>query len=311
LIDLFCSWHKMAAFKFEMLKLSIISSTDSRTPVSPDVTDPGVQTWRENDGTVCAYGYVASGLHWMHFPGLGSYCFSSHSDEVIAFAQPSTRLDWIWDTYYRSILPMALQVVGKEALHASGIQTERGTIAFCATSESGKSTIAYGLSRRGYRLWSDDAVVFEISDRVVSTLLLPFRIRLRPAAAQYFGCSQTDSRSSTKDEVVSQVEVKAVPLAAIYLLERGGSSKIVEIQRILPIRAFPAVLSHAYCFSLNDMERKRRMMHAYLALVREVPVCTVRFSGGIEKLPQILDGIEQEIVHASMNTHEKGMGQSA
>jgi hypothetical protein len=292
-----------------VLKLSI-TSTDSRTPVLPDLTDPGVQTWREHDGTVCAYGYVATGLHWMYFPGLGSYCFGNNSDEVMAFAQASTPLDWIWDTYYRSVLPMALQVVGKEALHASGIQTEEGTIAFCATSESGKSTIAYGLSRRGYRLWADDAVVFEISDRVVSTLPLPFRVRLRPASAHYFGRSQTDARSPAKDDFISQFEVKPVRLAAICLLERRDGSEPVEIQRILPIRAFPAVLSHAYCFSLQDMERKQRMMHTYLALVREVPVCTVRFSGGIEKLPQILDGIEQEIIHASLATQEKGMDRS-
>ena len=292
-----------------MFKLSITSG-DSRTPVLPDVTDPAVQTWREDDGTVCAYGYVASGLYWMHFPDLGSYCFSNHSDEVIVLAQPSTRLDWIWDTYYRSVLPMALQVVGKEVLHASGIQTERGTIAFCATSESGKSTIAYGLNQRGYRLWADDAVVFEISERVVSTLPLPFRIRLRPGAAQYFARSQTDARSPTKDDFISQVEVKPTPLAGVCLLERGESSEIVEIQRSLPIRAFPAVLSHAYCFSLQNMERKQRMMRAYLALIRELPVFTIRFSSGIEKLPQILDGIEQEIIHASLSTHDREMDHS-
>jgi hypothetical protein len=298
LIDLFCSWHKMATFK--MLKLSI-TSADSRTPVLPDVTDPAVQVWRENDGTVCAYGNVANGSCWMHFPGLGSYCLSNDSDEVIAFAQASTPLDWIWDTYYRSVLPIMLQVVGKEALHASAVQTTGGTVAFCAISESGKSTIAYGLSQRGYRLSADDAVVFEISDRVVSTIPLPFRIRLRPASAHYFGHSQTDARSPTKNDFASQVAVKSTPLLGVCLLERGETSEPVVIQRLSPIRAFPAVLSHAYCFSLQNMERKQRMMHAYLALVRKVPVCTVRFSRGIEKLPQILDGIEQEIIHARLS----------
>ena len=108
-----------------MLKLSI-ARTDLGTPVLPDLTDPSVQVWHENNGTVCAYGYTASGQHWMHFPGLGSYCFSSHSDEVIAFAEPSARLDWLRDTFYRSVLPMALQVFGKEALHASAVETAYG-----------------------------------------------------------------------------------------------------------------------------------------------------------------------------------------
>ena len=39
------------------------------------------------------------------------------------------------------------------------------------------------------------------------------------------------------------------------------------------------------------------MMHAYLALVREVPVFMIRFSVGLEALPQLLESIEQEIIH--------------
>ena len=233
----------------------------------------------------------------MHFPGLGSYCLSNHSDEVIAFAEPSARMDWLRDTFYRSVLPMALQVFGKEVLHASAIETAYGTIAFCAISESGKSTIAYGLSRRGHPLWADDAVVFEISDRGVWAHPMPFEIRLRPASAQYFGYSQNDADNSTSGDYLSQANVKPVPLAAVCLLERGDRLEPVRIHRMLPIHAFPAVLSHAYCFSLQDMERKRRMMHAYLALVREVPVFTIRFSTGLEALPQLLESIEQEIIH--------------
>ena len=96
---------------------------------------------------------------------------------------------------------------------------------------------------------------------------------------------------------LSQVNVKPVPLAAVCLLERGDRLEPIGIHRMLPVHAFPAVLSHAYCFSLQDMERKRRMMHAYLALVREVPVFTIRFSTGLEALPQLLESIEQEIIH--------------
>jgi hypothetical protein len=279
-----------------MLKLSI-ARPDLATPVLPDVTDPTVQVWHENDGTVCAYGYVARGQYWMHFPGLGSYCFSRHSDEVIAFAQPSARLDWLRDTFYRSVLPIALQVFGKEVLHASGVKTAYGTIAFCAISESGKSTIGYALSRRGHPLWADDAVVFEISDGEVWAHPMPFEIRLRPASARYFGYSQNDNHNPTRCDFVSQVNLKPVPLVAVCVLERRDLLGPVRIRRILPIHAFPTVLSHAYCFSLQDMERKRRMMHAYLALVREVPVFSIRFSTGLEALPQLLESIEQEIIH--------------
>jgi hypothetical protein len=282
--------------KRQMLKLSIVRA-DPGGPAVPDFTDPTMQVWYENDGTICAYGYTTRGQQWMHFPDFGSYCFSSHSDEVIAFAKPSARFDWLRDTFYRSVLPMAQQVFGKEVLHASAVKTAYGTIAFCAISESGKSTIGYGLSRRGHPLWADDAVVFEISDREVWAYPMPFEIRLRPASARYFGYSQNDADNSTSGNYLSQVNVKPVPLAAVCVLERRDLLEPVRIRKILPIHAFPTVLSHAYCFSLQDMERKQRMMHAYLALVREVPVFTIRFSTGLEALPQLLESIEQEIIH--------------
>ena len=52
---------------------------------------------------------------------------------------------------------------------------------------SGKSTIAYGLHRRGYRLWADDAVALEVSESAITALPLPFDVRLRPATAALFG----------------------------------------------------------------------------------------------------------------------------
>jgi hypothetical protein len=232
----------------------------------------------------------------MHFPGLGSYCFSQNSDKVIAFPESSARFDWLRDTFYRSVLPMALQAFGKEAVHASAIETADGTIAFCAISESGKSTIAYGLSQHGHPLWADDAVVFETSNRGVWAHPIPFEIRLRQASARYFGFSQTDADNPTSCDFVSQVKVKPVPVAAVCILERGDPLEPIRIRRKLPIHAFPAVLSHAYCFSLQDMERKQRMLLAYLDLVRTVPVFKIRFSTGLEALPQLLDSIEQEII---------------
>ena len=55
------------------------------------------------------------------------------------------------------------------------------------------------------------------------------------------------------------------------------------------------MLAHAYCFSLQDIERKRLMMQHYLDLTVNVPVFEICFQAGLEKLPTILDSIEQVI----------------
>ncbi len=274
-----------------MLSLTLtIANTDS--PIVPDPNDSALEVWRENDGTICAYGHRMQEQYWLHFVGLASYCFSQSADQVVAYPQPSAQIHWVWDTFYRSVVPIALQALGKEALHASAVLTNRGVVALCAVSETGKSTLSYGLTQRGYSQWADDAVVFDRCDRAILAQPLPFTTRLRPASAEYF--------DSSSDSALILPESNApIPLIAIAVMERAAlDEKVsVEISRITPAQAFPAVLTHAYCFSLQNTERKQRMMHAYLDLVKKIPVFSICFSAGLEHLPQILDAIETQIIH--------------
>ena len=65
--------------KKEMLyKLPKLTITEPEAAVRPlpSVADCGLHVWRENDGTVAAYGYTMGGLHWMYLPGLASFCFT-------------------------------------------------------------------------------------------------------------------------------------------------------------------------------------------------------------------------------------------
>lgn len=285
-----------------------LTIADVESPVCPDPTDLALEVWRENDGSICAYGHVVQEQYWIHFVGLASYCFSQTSDQVIAYPQPSVQLEWVWDTYYRSVVPLALQALGKEALHASAVLTQRGVIALCAVSETGKSTISYGLNQRGYSLWADDAVVFDSSDQTNSSdqmivaKPLPFTTRLRPASADYFDYHSTNVSGDMNSKLMWPSAKQPSPLAAIVVMERAPDSegkRTVEICRISPAQAFPAVLTHAYCFSLQSMERKQRMMHAYMNLVKKIPVFTIRFSAGLDQLPHLLEQIETQIIHSA------------
>src|SRR5919106_5320553 len=128
--------------------------------------------------------------------------------------------DSILDAYYRSVLPMALQAQGAEVLHASAVLTPRGVLALCARSGTGKSTLAYGLSRRGYPLRADDAVAFENSGAQINVRPLPFSIRLRPDAAAFFDQAHVPLSLALMPDSVTQVEERLTPLAALIVLER-------------------------------------------------------------------------------------------
>lgn len=267
-----------------MLTLAVVRAS---APALPRIDDPGVETWLDTDGTPAAYGGSRDGRHWMVLPRVGSFWFSNGSETVEAYPDESVADEVVADSFRRIVLPMALQARGREVLHASGVLGPHGVVALCAVSETGKTTLAVGLAERGFGLWADDAVAFELREDAVRALPLPFTIRLRPASAEFFGRD-----GSAEPELGEEA-----PLAAICVVERlpDGGPMAVEIEPLDSVEAFPAILTHAYSFSLADDCRKEQMVREYLELVTRVPVLRIRLREGLEGLPQILDAIEQAV----------------
>jgi hypothetical protein len=146
------------------------------------------EVWCDNAGAICARGIATGGDGWMEVPGVAVFRFDRERRAVTAIARPGVEPDLLLDNYHRAALPMALQFFGLEVLHASAVRTANGVVAFCATSETGKSTTVAGLSRRGHALWADDAIPFEIDDSPIGVraMSVPFRLRLDAAPAEFF-----------------------------------------------------------------------------------------------------------------------------
>jgi hypothetical protein len=267
-------------------------SPDIVTPLLPEAADSPIRRWLTRDGRVAAYGYSAAGARWLHFPGLATFRFVV-PDEVTAIAPRAPEPERIVDVYRRIVLPLALQAFGYEVLHASAIVSGDGVVAFCALPETGKSTVAYGLGRRGYGLFADDAVVFRAFPGQVQAIPLPFRMRLRPLTRSFFA-RHGDSRDG---DHVRRSGRSPRSLAAVFVLERVERSgrASAEVRRLPPGAALPAVLSHAHSFSEHDPVRKRRLVEQYLALVAGLPVFQLRFPPGLEGLGNVLDEVERAI----------------
>ena len=146
---------------------------------------------------------------------------------------------------------------------------------------------AVALAHRGFTLWADDAVAFSVdqNDRVLSSPL-PFSPRLRPGPIQ---AHLERPAQRTKNARLTRI---------VLLRPDEGRSGDPELERLPPIEAFPAVLPHAYCFSLDDTERNREMVRDYLLLVERVPVWTLRFRRRPEELPRISGALERFVSSA-------------
>lgn len=251
-------------------------------------------TWHDAAGGVVAYSRTEAERFWMELPGLATFCFDERSDSVVAAPHPGIAAEAVAELYWHSALPLVVQARGGEVLHASGVLMPLGVVALCGASKSGKSTIAYGLHRRGYRLWADDAVALEVTERAITAVPLPFDVRLRPATAALFGLGERAARLAGSGDPSEPLGRAPAPIEAVCVLDRGcggpGSKMLAPLKASA---AYPALLANAYCFSLEDPARKRLMLDRYLSLVARVPVLALAVPDGLEGLAAILDELER------------------
>jgi hypothetical protein len=282
-----------------MLKLTI-KQTGIPLPPPSVVPDPAVQIWRDTSGAVYAYGETSGDECWMHVFGVASYHFTRDGDEVAASVAAGARTDLVLDAYRRRVLPLAVQVRGCEVLHASAVRSPAGVVGLSGDSQTGKSTIAFGLSRRGYPLWSDDAFAFELNQGRASSIGLPFEIRLRPRTASFFEVEAPPRRSMANQ--LTSGHNKA-PIALICTLRRADDqAQPVKIRRLPFSEAFSSMLSHACWFTFADAADKRRVIGNYMELVATTPTYNVCFKSGLENLTPVLDAIEEVIQKANSSS---------
>jgi hypothetical protein len=260
----------------------------------PNDSEPTLEVWRDRDGRVTAYAHTARGSHWVRLPGVAVFGYDPEQDEVTAVVDSGMSRPEVAEAYRRVVLPMIQQARRSQVLHASGVRTAAGVVAFCGTSGTGKSTVAYGLARRGYPVWGDDAVCFATSERGMESIQLPFDLLLRAPTASFF--------DSASESVIPQTEgdaTEAVRLEAVCVLRADDSTSSsgspVRLLALASGEAFTATLQHAYTLSLSDTDHRTRLVDDYLELVATTPVYDVSFEHGLDWLDVVLDAIEQRL----------------
>jgi hypothetical protein len=256
----------------------------------------------DRDGVPWAYGFRRAGELWLEVPDLVTFHLPAGSAMLTArtaSADDSVDSDAVLDAYYGTALPFVAQAtLGLEVLHGSAVVVpSQGCVAaFCGMTESGKSTVAYGLAVRGYRRWSDDALAFRVDDgQSVTAVGLPFAVKLREDSAAHFGAS------SEGLEIMEDFAWKPARLGAVFLLEPFDSEhfrKTVVVERLGSADALHALLPNAYRFQPQTAGRRRETLRSYLELVASVPIFAVRFPRGLDRLPKLLDELEQRIALA-------------
>jgi hypothetical protein len=132
--------------------------------------------------------------------------------------------------------------------------------------------------------------------QVITAVGLPFTIKLRESSAAHFGAS------SEGIDVRDEFEWKTARLGAVFLIEpidSEHSGEAVVVERMNSADSLHALLPNAYRFHPQTDERRRETMRSYLELVGSIPVFAARYPRGFERLPELLDALDERILALS------------
>jgi hypothetical protein len=264
-------------------------------------SDGLLEPWIDLSGQ--EFGYCLQGEEGYHvcIYGVGTFDFAPDATEVSGAAAQGVSPRAFHDAYCREVLPYVLQRCSWEVLHASGLVVAGAGVALCGDSERGKSTLAAGWDRRGGGVFADDAIPFRVECGRVPIQVIPFRIRPRPSALPFSGAAvEIPDRGPGEAGGAAGGEAGAVSdpalLHAIYLLDRRPDEDgPVLFEPVSPSEAVFTLLNQAYCLTLRDRARNRRMVETYLALADAVPTFRLSYPTGLDRVDAILDQLTAHV----------------
>jgi hypothetical protein len=226
---------------------------------------------------------------------IARYTAAIDADVVDALPEPSVSHGTVTDGYTRTALPFFLQLRGHLCLHASGVLTPRGVVAFAGASGVGKSTLAASVVRRGYPQWADDAVAVSTRSGRPMSVRLPFSPRLSASADQFV------SSTPAQPPVPSTSGELPEPLLAVFVLERTAGAPGVFAVDVAS--ALKAVVDNSYRFSVEESGDRRRFLDNQLGLVAGATILRAHVRVEPARFAAVVDMVTATIETLPVRSH--------
>lgn len=178
-----------------------------------------------------------------------------------------------------TVMGIVLHQRGLLPLHANAIEIDGAAVAFMGPSGIGKSTLADWFTRQAFRMVADDVCAIRMAGGVPMVEPGIPRLRLwedaleaRGSSADGLNLSFAGDPDYRKFDVPLPAEAGtdvALPLAAVYLLDRGPK---LRLDRLTGLAATQALFDHTYRGEyVREAGLPRAHMQACMAVAAAVP----------------------------------------
>jgi hypothetical protein len=275
-------------------------------PYRARVSETAVMTSAQDDGTPWLTCFAARRHYRLEFAGSADFVLERSGRMVACRARRGTPRVTVRHLFLDQVMPLVLNLRGREALHASAVGVGDGVCVFVGESGRGKSTLAAAFGLRGFPVLADDCVVMRPRhDGVFVDAAYP-GLRLWPESVEqlYGGLEGAHPMAHYSEKLRMPSPSggqRARRLRAVYLLERSGSSPrgSLRIDALSLREAAMGLVRSAFRLDPTDRAMLRRQFETFEDVARRVPVRRLRTRddlAAVEHVPGAviadLDGIE-------------------
>jgi len=234
--------------------------------------------------------------------------FVSRDGRTIDYAlKPSTTSETFSHLLLNQVLPLVLNLQGREALHATAVQTPYGVCAFTGPAGAGKSTVAASFLLEGYPVLSDDCLVLEEADGAI--LATPAYPGLRLWGDTLEALTQDDTsvgvaQYTSKQRYVGgllheRFPTAPMPLERIYSLERAedpaDEGRPSTLEPLSCQASFMDLIASAFRLDVTDRTMLARQFAFLERVVSRVPVRRLRIPNSFAALPGTREAVLQDL----------------
>lgn len=243
----------------------------------------------------------------MEYSGRGRFSLDKKSGDILVSLDDAGDADAFVSAYMiPMMLVLAAETAGNPCLHASGVVMGDGGILFAGEKGAGKSSLCSALIGCGYSPVADDIAPIAQKNGEFRVLCSESRLKLWPDSAQaLFGSDAFPIvLAGTQKRLIDftpRLNRTGVPssslLRGIVFIQRDKSTGERNDVTIVPMKQRDALLELYKHFHAPLLPTRLGLHHARLAffaeLVRHIPIVRLTYPSGYERLPEVIDAIEQ------------------
>ncbi|WP_416137112.1 hypothetical protein ACM26W_11400 [Halomonas sp. HK25] len=268
---------------------------------------------REGESAVQCYAQPYGVL--MRFPGVADFLLSPREIRC-ELTDPS--LHYLVEICLLGhVMAYYLELSGRVALHAGAVVGSERAVLLAGDCAGGKSTLVASLVEAGWPLLADDISALEVhGDTPLCRHGFP-QMKLTPEQVRRFVGEVGDlprvhpafEKLSVPAASVGSVVSTALPVAAIFLLERRAAQGAVSIEPISPGEALIQLVRHSFLAQLLADHAECRLLgqgghggtlqasrfHLLSRIAGTVPVRRLCYPSGYQYLPALHRALEDDL----------------